>query len=192
MKPERMNAFTDGVVAIIITIMVLELRVPAAGGFEALKPVLPLLAVYALSFINVGIFWSNHHHMMQSVSRVNGAVLWANLALLFWLSLIPFVIRWIDEAAMTPWPVAAYGFVLVAAAIAYIILERTLIRAEGDDSKLSLAVGSKLKEWLSFGCYAGGIAAAFLISPFVSIALYLTVSAIWLIPDRRFERSLQP
>jgi uncharacterized membrane protein len=152
--------------------------------------VLPLLAVYAASFVNVGIFWSNHHHMMQSVGRVNGGVLWANLALLFWLSLIPFVIRWIDEASMTSWPVAAYGIVLVAAAIAYIILERTLIAAEGDDSKLSLAVGSKFKEWASFACYSAGIAAAFVVSPYVSIALYLTVSAIWLVPDRRFERSL--
>jgi uncharacterized membrane protein len=190
MKPDRLNAFTDGVIAIIITIMVLELRVPTAGGFEALKPALPLLAVYAASFVNVGIFWSNHHHMMQSVGRVNGAVLWANLILLFWLSLIPFVIRWIDEAAMTAWPVAAYGFVLVMAAIAYILLERALIGAEGKSSRLSIAVGSRLKEWASFACYAAGIAAAFLVSPYVSIALYLAVSAIWLVPDRRFEQRL--
>src|SRR5256885_7812052 len=135
MKPDRLNAFTDGVIAIIITIMVLEVRVPAAGGLEAIKPVLPLLGAYALSFVNVGIFWSNHHHMLQSARRVNGAVLWANLGLLFWLSLVPFVIRWIDEAGITAWPVAAYGLVLVMAATAYLLLERALIAAEGDDSK---------------------------------------------------------
>jgi uncharacterized membrane protein len=191
MKPDRLNAFTDGVIAIIITIMVLELRVPAAGGLQAIEPVLPLIGVYALSFVNVGIFWSNHHHMMQSVRRVNGAVLWANLALMFWLSLIPFVIRWIDEAAMTAWPVAAYGLVLVMAAIAYIALERTLVAAEGDDSTVGPAVGSRVKEWLSFAGYALGIAAAFFVSPYVSVALYVAVAIVWLVPDRRFERNLQ-
>jgi uncharacterized membrane protein len=191
MKPDRLNAFTDGVIAIIITIMVLELRVPEAGGFDAIKPVLPLFAVYALSFINVGIFWSNHHHMLQSVGKVNGAVLWANLALLFWLSLIPFVIRWIDEAQMTAWPVAAYGFILVMAAIAYMLLERALMAADGKDSKLREAVGDRRKEWISFAGYVLGIAAAFLVSPYLSAALYIVVSLTWLIPDRRFERNLQ-
>jgi uncharacterized membrane protein len=191
MKPDRLNAFTDGVIAIIITIMVLELRVPATAGIQALAPVLPLLGAYALSFVNVGIFWSNHHHMFQSVSRVTGAVLWANLVLLFCLSLIPFVIRWIDEAGITAWPVAAYGLLMVLAAVAYIILERTLIRAEGEDSRVGAAVGSRVKEWLSFCGYTIGVAAAFLVSPYVSVALYVAVAMTWLIPDRRFERDLQ-
>ena len=188
MKPDRLNAFTDGVIAIIITIMVLELRVPEAGGLEALKPVLPILGVYALSFVNVGIFWSNHHHMMQTVRKVNGAVLWANLVLLFWLSLIPFVIRWIDEAAMTSWPVAAYGFVLVAAAIAYLLLEKAIIAAD-PDSPVKEATGGKQKELASMVLYLTGIVAAFW-SPLISVAAYVSVSAIWLIPDRRFEQRL--
>ena len=191
MKPDRLNAFTDGVIAIIITIMVLELRVPQGGGLEAIKPVLPILAVYALSFVNIGIFWSNHHHMLQSQQKVSGAVLWANLALLFCLSLVPFIIRWIDEAGITAWPVAAYGLVLDLAAIAYLLLEQALIAAEGEESKVRKAVGHRAKEWFSFTIYALGIAAAFLLSPYVSVALYLTVSLIWFIPDRRFERNLQ-
>ena len=188
MKPDRLNAFTDGVIAIIITIMVLELRVPEAGGLEALKPVLPILGVYALSFVNVGIFWSNHHHMMQSVRKVNGAVLWANLALLFWLSLIPFVIRWIDEAAMTAWPVAAYGFNMVMAAIAYLLLEKTITAAD-PDSPVKEATGAKGKELVSLVLYSTGIVAAFW-SPWISVAAYLSVAAMWLIPDRRFEQRL--
>jgi len=188
MKPDRLNAFTDGVIAIIITIMVLEIRVPAAGNLEAVKPVLPILGAYALSFVNVGIFWSNHHHMLQSVRRVNGAVLWANLFLLFSLSLVPFVIRWIDEAGVTAWPVATYGAVLVMAAIGYLLLERALIAAEGEESKVRDAVGSRLKEWVSFAGYVVGFAAAFLVSPYVSVALYVAVAVTWLIPDRRFER----
>jgi len=188
MKPDRLNAFTDGVIAIIITIMVLEIRVPAAGNLEAVKPVLPILGAYALSFVNVGIFWSNHHHMLQSVRRVNGAVLWANLFLLFSLSLVPFVIRWIDEAGVTAWPVATYGAVLVMAAIAYLLLERALIAAEGEESKVRDAVGSRFKEWVSFAGYVIGFAAAFMVSPYVSVALYVAVAVTWLIPDRRFER----
>ena len=192
MKPDRLNAFTDGVIAIIITIMVLEIRVPEAGTAEAIRPVLPLLGAYALSFVNIGIFWSNHHHMFQSVRRVNGAVLWANLALLFWLSLIPFVIRWIDEAGVTAWPVATYGLVLVMAAIAYLLLERALIAAEGEESRAATAVGSRFKEWVSFAGYVLGSGAAFLVSPYLSVALYVAVAATWLIPDRRFERSVAP
>jgi TMEM175 potassium channel family protein len=192
MKPDRLNAFTDGVIAIIITIMVLEIRVPQAGTVEAIRPVLPLLGAYALSFANIGIFWSNHHHMFQSVRRVSGAVLWANLALLFWLSLVPFVIRWIDEAGVTAWPVATYGLVLVMAAIAYLLLERALIAAEGEESRVRDAVGSRFKEWVSFAGYVLGFAAAFLVSPYLSVALYVAVAVTWLIPDRRFERSAAP
>lgn len=191
MKPDRLNAFTDGVIAIVITIMVLELPVPEGGGLRAIEPVLPLLGAYILSFINVGIFWSNHHHMLQSAKRVNGAVLWANLALLFCLSLVPFIIRWIDEAGITAWPVAGYGFVLVMAAITYMLLERALMAAEGENSMVRKAIGRYVKEWVSFGGYALGILAAFLISPFVSVVIYVAISAMWLVPDRRFERALQ-
>ena len=188
MSKGRLEAFSDGVIAIIITIMVLELRVPEAGGLEAIKPVLPILAVYALSFVNVGIFWSNHHHMMQSVGKVNGAVLWANLVLLFWLSLIPFVIRWIDEAQMTAWPVAAYGFVLVMAAVSYLLLEKAIVAAD-PKSPVREATGGKRKELISMVLYAIGIVAAFW-SPWISVVAYVAVAVTWLIPDRRFEQRL--
>jgi uncharacterized membrane protein len=189
MKPDRLNAFTDGVIAIIITIMVLELSVPAGAGLQAIKPILPLLGAYALSFVNIGIFWSNHHHMLQRARVVNGAVLWANLGLLFWLSLVPFVIRWIDEAGITDWPIAVYGFVLLMAAVAYLLLERTLISAEGEDSQVAVAVGSRFKEWVSFTGYAAAIPLAF-VSPYISVAIYCVIATQWLVPDRRFERIL--
>ena len=191
MKPDRLNAFTDGVIAIVITIMVLEMRVPEGTTLAALRPVLPIFAAYALSFIYVGIYWNNHHHMMQSARRVDGRVLWSNLFLLFWISLFPFVIRWVDERGITSFPVAAFGVVLFMAAIAYFVLERALIAAEGDDSAIARAVGSSLKEWLSLVCYASGVAAAFLLSPYISVALYVAVAIMWLIPDRRFARRLQ-
>jgi len=190
-KPDRLNAFTDGVIAIVITIMVLEMRVPEGTTLAALRPVLPIFAAYALSFIYVGIYWNNHHHMMQSARRVDGRVLWSNLFLLFWISLFPFVIRWVDERGITSFPVAAFGVVLFMAAIAYFVLERALIAAEGEDSTIARAVGSSLKEWLSLVCYASGVAAAFLLSPYISVALYVAVAVMWLIPDRRFERRLQ-
>jgi len=190
-KPDRLNAFTDGVIAIVITIMVLEMRVPDGTSLEALRPILPIFAAYALSFIYVGIYWNNHHHMMQSARRVDGRVLWSNLFLLFWISLFPFVIRWVDERGITSFPVAAFGVVLFMAAIAYFVLERALIAAEGEDSTIARAVGSSLKEWLSLVCYASGVAAAFLLSPYISVALYVAVAVMWLIPDRRFERRLQ-
>ncbi|MFL6753000.1 MAG: TMEM175 family protein [Sphingomicrobium sp.] len=186
-----MNAFTDGVIAIIITIMVLELRVPEGIGLAALRPELPVFAAYVLSFIYVGIYWNNHHHMMQTAKRVDGRVLWSNLGLLFWLSLFPFGIRWVDERGVTSFPVAASGFVLFMAAMSYFVLERALIAAEGEASTIRKAVGASGKEWLSAGLYALGIAAAFVVSPYVSIALYVAVAIIWLIPDRRFVRNLQ-
>src|SRR3954464_2381375 len=133
MKPDRLNALTDGVVAIVLTIMVLELKFPADPTFGAVRAVLPFVAAYLLAFVNVAIYWNNHHHMMQGAHKVTGAVLWANHALLFWLTLFPLMIRWIDEAGITPLPVASFGLVLVGAAIAYLILEQTLIRAEGED-----------------------------------------------------------
>ena len=190
MKPDRLNAFTDGVLAVVITIMVLELKFPAEPSLAAVMAILPLLGAYLLSFINIGIFWNNHHHMMNSARQVSGGALWANLALLFWLSLIPLVIRWIDEAGVTPWPTASYGAVLVLAAASYLWLERALIVAEGEDSAIKRAIGGRWKEWLSFIGYATGIAAAFLGAPLVSVALYVAVAVAWLVPDRRFERRL--
>jgi uncharacterized membrane protein len=186
MKPDRLNAFTDGVVAIIITIMVLELRVPTGASIEALNPVWPVFAAYALSFVNVAIFWNNHHHMLQLARKVDGRVLWANAFLLFWLSLIPFVIRWINDEGITAWPTAAYGIVLVMASIGYSLLERTLIAADGE-SAVAEIVHDKRKELLSTLLYFIAIPAAF-VSPWISVGAYVTVAAIWLIPDRRFER----
>jgi len=186
MNASRLNALTDGVIAIVLTIMVLELKVPAEPSIAAVRAVLPLLGAYLLSFINIGIFWNNLHNMMQSTRKVNGAVLWANLALLFWITLIPLVIRWIDEAGITPWPVASYGAILLCSAISYLLLERALIAAEGEDSAVKRAVGSKFKEWVSFATYAAAFGLAF-VSPYISIGLYVAVSVMWFIPDRRFE-----
>jgi len=190
MKTDRVNAFTDGVMAVVITIMVLELKFPAEPSVQAVEAILPLLGAYLLSFVNIGIFWNNHHHMMHAARRVNGAVLWANLALLVWISLIPLVIRWIDEAGITPWPVATYGLVLIGSAVAYLLLERALIRADGEDSKVREAVGARFKEWLSSFGYVAGVAMAF-VSPYVSVAIYVGVAILWFVPDRRFERNLQ-
>ena len=189
MKPDRLNAFTDGVLAIVITIMVLELKVPTGADLAALRPEIGLFAAYALSFIYVGIYWNNHHHMLHSVRRVDGPVLWANLFLLFWLSLFPFLIRWIGQAGVKAMPVAACGVVLLLAGLAYFLLERALIAAEGASSQVAEAVGSKRKEWLSVLVYASACGLAF-VSPWVSVALYAAVAAMWLIPDRRFEQRL--
>jgi uncharacterized membrane protein len=190
MGPARLNAFTDGVIAIIITIMVLELRVPEGAGLNALRPELPIFGAYLLSFIYVGLYWNNHHHMMQGARQVDGRVLWSNLGLLFWLSLFPFVIRWVGERGVTSVPTAAFGVVLLMAAIAYRVLERALIAVEDQTAMIVQAVGAGRKEWVSIVLYAIGIAAAFLVSPFVAVVLYIAVAVMWLIPDRRFERRL--
>jgi uncharacterized membrane protein len=190
MSPARLNALTDGVVAIVLTIMVLELKFPAEPTLDAVLAVLPLLAAYLLAFVNVAIYWNNHHHMMQSARKVTGAVLWANHALLFWLTLFPLMIRWIDEAGITPLPVASFGVVLIGGSLSYVVLERTLIRAEGEQSGVKSAVGSGFKEWISFTLYVAAVPAAF-VSPLISIAIYVGVSIVWLVPDRRFERRLQ-
>ena len=187
MKPDRLCAFTDGVIAIIITIMVLELPTPRGTGWASLKPDATLFGAYVLSFINVGIYWNNHHHLLQSARRVDGRVLWANLFLLFWLSLFPFVIRWIGEAGLTALPVAAFGTALILAAIAYTILEWMLIAAEGPDSRIARAVGSNVKEWLSLALYASAVVLAFFV-PWMSVAIYIVVAIVWLIPDKRFEK----
>jgi uncharacterized membrane protein len=187
MTPARVNALTDGVVAIVLTIMVLELKIPAEPTLQAVLVILPLLAAYLLAFVNVAIYWNNHHHMMQSARRVTGAVLWANHALLFWLTLFPLMIRWIDEAGVTPLPVASFGVVLIGGAISYLVLEQTLIRAEGDDSRFKRALRGGTKEWISFAFYVLAVAAAF-VSAYISIAIYVGVSIWWFIPDRRFAR----
>jgi uncharacterized membrane protein len=187
MRPERLNALTDGVVAIVLTIMVLELKFPEEPTLHALLAVLPLLAAYLLAFIYVAIYWNNHHHMMQSAKKVTGAVLWANHALLFCLTLFPLMIRWIDEAGPTPWPVASFGLVLVGASSCYVLLERALIRAEGAASSVRKAVGRGVKEWVSFGGYATALPLAF-ISPLISIGIYVAVAILWLVPDRRYVR----
>jgi uncharacterized membrane protein len=187
MNSARLEAFTDGVIAIVITIMVLELRVPHGADLAALKAQTPVLLAYVLSYVNVGIFWNNHHHMLQASDKVNGAVLWANLNLLFWLTLVPFVIRWIDETGFTTAPVAAYGLVLAGAAIGYVILQRQLIAANGgSQSRLAKALGDDLKGKLSLLLYGVGFAAAFF-QPWLAIALYIAVALMWLIPDRRIE-----
>jgi uncharacterized membrane protein len=186
MNAARLEAFTDGVVAIIITIMVLEIRVPHGGDLAALQAGLPVLSAYVLSYVNVGIFWNNHHHMLHVTERVNGKVLWANLALLFWLSLVPFVIRWIDETGFTALPTAAYGVVLLCAAVSYQILQRQLIAYNGRDSRLATAVGADFKGKLSLILYFAAIVLAF-VRPWMAITLYVAVALLWLVPDRRIE-----
>ena len=190
MSPARLNALTDGVVAIVLTIMVLELKFPATATLGAVLVVLPLLAAYLLAFVNVAIYWNNHHHMMQSAKRITGSVLWANHALLFWLTLFPLMIRWIDDAGITALPVSAFGIVLIGASSCYLALEWTLIGAEGETSEVKRAIGGGMKEWISFAFYVAAVPAAF-VSPFISIAIYVGVSIVWLIPDRRFEERLQ-
>ena len=191
MKPDRLNALTDGVVAIVLTIMVLELKFPEESTLDAAIAVLPMLAAYLLAFTYVAIYWNNHHHMMQSAHKVTGAVLWANQALLFCLTLFPLMIRWINEAGPAPWPVAAFGLVLVAASVCYVLLERALVAAEGDRSGVRKAVGRAAKEWVSFAGYVAALPLAF-VSPFLAIGIYVAVALLWLVPDRRFEpRRLQ-
>lgn len=185
----RLEAFSDGVIAIIITIMVLELKVPHGDTLQALLPLLPVLLSYVLSFVYLGIYWNNHHHMLHASHVVSGSVLWANLHLLFWLSLIPFTTGWLGENHLTTMPAAAYGFVLLMAAIAYWLLEQRIIAAQGADSLLQNAIGSDWKGKLSPLLYLVGIVLAFL-SPLLSIAMYVLVAALWFIPDRRIERAL--
>jgi uncharacterized membrane protein len=182
----RLEAFTDGVVAIIITIMVLEIKVPPGADLAALSASVPLLLTYALSFVNVGIFWVNHHHMLHATNRIDGKVLWANLLLLFWLSLIPFVIRWIDEAGFVALPVAAYGVVLAMAAVGYTWLQWAIVARNGNDSKLAAALGSDLKGKLSLGLYLAAIALAF-VRPWIALAIYIFIALMWFVPDKRIE-----
>ena len=185
----RLEAFSDGVVAIIITIMVLELKVPHGSDLEALRPLLPVLLGYVLSFVYVGIYWNNHHHLLALVHQVSGSVLWANLHLLFWLSLVPFVTGWMGENGVVPLPMALYGVVLLMAAIAFLILQRAIVRTEGRTSLVATAVGGDVKGKISPLLYAVAIVAAFP-APWVAGGIYVLVALLWLVPDRRFERTL--
>jgi uncharacterized membrane protein len=185
----RLEAFSDGVIAVIITIMVLEMKVPHDADPRALLPLVPVFLSYVLSFVYVGIYWNNHHHMFHAVHRVNGATLWANLHLLFWLSLVPFVTGWMDENHFAALPVAAYGFVLLASGCAYTILTRNLLAVHGADSLLAKALGRDFKGWISLAFYVAAIPLAF-VHAGIACALYVLVAAIWLAPDRRFERLL--
>ena len=184
-----MEAFSDGVIAIIITIMVLELRPPHEVTLESLKPLIPVSLSYIMSFVYLGIYWTNHHHLLHAVDRVNGKVLWANLHLLFWLSLVPFVTAWLGENNFARMPAALYGTVLLLAAIAYSILVRALLTLHGHDSFLATALGSDFKGKISVVIYAVAIALAF-VNSWISCALYVLVAVMWIIPDRRIERRL--
>ena len=192
MEKNRLEAFSDGVIAIIITIMVLELKVPEhhADGLADLKPLLPVFFSYVLSFIYVGIYWNNHHHMFHSTGKVTGGILWANLHLLFWLSLFPFTTAWVGQNHLAPMPTAVYAFVLLMAGVAYYILEHAIIRQQGKDSLLAAAVGKRWKENISPLCYLAAIPLAF-VNPWISTALFIFVALIWLVPDRRIERALE-
>jgi uncharacterized membrane protein len=186
----RIEAFSDGVIAIIITIMVLEIKVPEGFDLAALRPLLPVFCAYVLSFIYVGIYWNNHHHLFHAVQKVSGGVLWANLHLLFWLSLLPAVTHWVGENHLASWPTALYGVVLFMSAIAYVSLTRLLIRQHGLDSALAKAVGNDFKGRVSVAIYLAGIVTAF-IEPWISAALYTLAAAWWLVPDRRIEHVLE-
>jgi uncharacterized membrane protein len=185
----RLEAFSDGVIAVIITIMVLEMKVPHGVDLASLEPVIPVFVSYVLSFVYVAIYWNNHHHMLHAAGRVDGPILWANLHLLFWLSLIPFVTGWMGENHFAPLPVAMYGAVLLLSAIAYYILSRALIRHDGGRSRIARALGSDLKGRISVVIYAVAIPLSFA-SRWVAVALYAAVAAMWLVPDRRIERTL--
>lgn len=189
MTKARLEAFSDGVIAIIITIMVLELKVPHESNIAVLRDLLPIFGSYVLSFIFVGIYWSNHHHLLMAVRKVNGGVLWANLHLLFWLSLIPFVTAWMGENNFASGPVALYGVVLLACSIAYGGLVRTLLRIGHDNETLSQAIGTDFKGKISTGIYLIAVALSFVQSG-ISLALYVLVALMWLIPDRRIEKQI--
>ncbi|MGH9747472.1 MAG: TMEM175 family protein [Candidatus Acidiferrales bacterium] len=185
----RLEAFSDGVIAIIITIMVLELKVPHEASLAGLKPVIPTFLSYVLSYVFIGIYWNNHHHLLHATQKVNGAILWANLHLLFWLSIVPFATGWMGENHFTSVTVAAYGVVLLMAAIAFAILAKALIAFHGEGSPIAVAIGRDKKGKASLAMYAIAIVCA-RVNPWVSVALYVCVAILWFIPDRRIERAL--
>jgi uncharacterized membrane protein len=182
----RLEAFSDGVIAILITIMVLELRVPHGSEAAALRPLVPVFLTYVLSFVNLGIYWNNHHHMLQSTQRIDGMILWANLHLLFWLSLFPFFTGWMGENHFAELPTATYGGVLLAAAISYFLLQRAIVAEQGPDSTLAAALGRDVKGRISPAIYAVAIPLAF-VNRWVAVGLYVVVALMWLVPDRRLE-----
>jgi uncharacterized membrane protein len=190
MSKNRLEAFSDGVIAILITIMVLELKAPEGDSFQGLRPVVPSLLAYVLSFVYLGIYWNNHHHMLQAVRRIDGTVLWANMHLLFWLSLIPFVTAWMGQNHFASAPTTAYGVVLLLAAVAYALLQQRLIGANGPGSSLRRAVGADLKGRLSPALYAVAIVAALAGARWLADVLYVLVALMWLVPDRRIETTL--
>ncbi len=190
MNKARLETFSDGVIAIIITIMVLEMKVPHGDDLTSLRPLIPVFISYVLSFINIGIYWNNHHHMLHTVKHVDGRILWANMHLLFWLSLVPFTTGWMGENHFTKWPVLIYGFVLLMAGVAYTLLTLALIKLHGKQSLLAIAVGNDRKGKLSVILYALGIMLCF-INPFMSIFLYALNAVMWIIPDKRIEKNLK-
>ncbi len=185
----RLEAFSDGVLAIIITIMVLEMKVPHGAGLLVLQPLIPVFLSYIMSFVYIGIYWNNHHHLMHATRHVNGSILWANLHLLFWLSLIPFATGWMGENHFAPWPVALYGAVLLCAGTAYFILTKTLIARHGKDSALATSIGGDVKGKISLTVYAAAIPLS-LAQPWIACGLYVLVAIMWLAPDRRIEHAL--
>ncbi len=189
MSKGRMEAFSDGVLAVIITVMVLEMKPPHGTGLTALRPVLPVFLSYILSFIYVGIYWNNHHHLLHAAQHVTGGILWANLHLLFWLSLIPFATAWVDENYLAPWPIAVYGTVFLFAGIAYFLLTKTLVARHGPDSVLAQSIGRDWKGKASVFIYMAAIPLSFL-QPWIAVTGYLAVAVLWLLPDRRIERTL--
>ena len=189
MTKGRLEAFSDGVIAIIITIMVLEMKTPPGADLVALRAVMPVFVSYVLSFVFVGIYWNNHHHLLQAVHHVNGRILWANLHLLFWLSLTPFVTRWMGESHFAPWPVALYGAILLCTGIAYFILTRTLIAHHGQESPLATALGRDVKGKVSLVFYVVAIPVA-LANSWLACALYVVVAIMWLVPDQRIEKTV--
>ena len=191
MSKNRLEAFSDGVVAILITILVLELKIPHGSDWSALKPLLPVFLTYVLSFIFLAIYWNNHHHMLQATERINGTILWANTHLLFWLSLVPFVTGWMGENHFAPIPTAAYGMVLLGAAIAYTILLRCILAEQRPDSPLAIAVGRDRKGTISLLLYAAAVPLAF-VNEWIADLIYVTVALIWLVPDRRIEERVKP
>jgi uncharacterized membrane protein len=189
-EKDRLLAFSDGVIAIIITIMVLELKVPHGADFEALQKLAPVFVSYVLSFLYVAIYWNNHHHLMHTVKRVDGAILWANMHLLFWLSLVPFTTGWMGENKFAALPVALYGFSLLMPGVSYKILQTAIIRAHGDDATLAKAVGNDTKGWASLLLYMAAIPLA-LIYPFAACAIYAAVALMWILPDPRIEKAIK-
>lgn len=189
MSKTRLEAFSDGVIAILITIMVLELKIPHGTDWEAIRPLRPVFLAYVMSFVYLGIYWNNHHHLLQAVDRISGGILWANLHLLFWLSLVPFVTGWMGENGNAPLPTAVYGVVLLMAGVAYTILVRAILAVHGPESRIAKAIGRDLKGYLSLVGYTAAIPLAF-VQPVIADALYATIALVWLVPDPRIEHQI--